>query len=613
MATVILGSEKLNELEDSFKPIIKKIFNDTPSTFVYGGHSYSVEIIVVCGRRSPAENAAVGGARHSKHLYGLAVDYTLNLNGSPFSYPGSYTSGYSASATQKIPNTNIYVNANDVFALVGNQATPNGCTWGGTFSKYDPVHIQSNITKLPNGLIIGGDDELMVYENLSTSDAANTYTATAGESSKLDSQNPIVQPDNTILYIGYDLTLSELSNIPEGSTPLKDLLASANVSQDTINALLPLNGLSGAAALAKYQSNPNVSITEDNADLILKKQVTDLVGFLKNMKGFDSSQYPKEISTAIVSYFFAKNMSTPENSSQIDDMLKILISSTNKAVDLARYIETKAVNLPSDIKARRLREAQLLRGYNPNPSATPDSSITSTGDQGAYQNNTELLALQAHNQLDEIKKLFGSRNSSSNDPASSEYDDSFNDIDQSTLDAIAAIMQSQQVNSDIYFGFKESEYNYRIKTKNFYSILARKLNTTISNIDKLLQTEETLKDYQNYSFATMYSMIPYSDGMAYNIKKNAVSRCQYRIRLLELRIKNNESSLMSLGVPSTNSFLDIAEFIYFLPFKLNVIAAALLIDEIKSFFTTLGVLREQLKLEKGNLSRLKKDMNRYSG
>lgn len=602
-----------SNLELSWKATALKVLEDIPSTW----NGYAVSILV---------NSTRGGSHSKKsyHYKGEAIDLNIILNGVivttgsiTYDSKGNIKAGPLLEKTVKV-NGNVLL-VKDIYSeLLGSAATKNGCRWGGNFGggvypKYDPMHFDSGSTKDGSTPSPDGDESFYVYSEMPPLDPGTSYTPDAGSTSKLDSGSAVVHTDNTILYIGYDLTLSDFAGNPLGKDPLQTILLESNVAPTTANKLIALSGLTGATAFAKYNENSSLTITEENADLILKNQVTALVKFLKESKGFDASVYPTQISTAITSYFFGKNLSTPENSTQVDEVLRILKSSNSPATELARYIETKSEKLSSDLQARRASEARLLRSYNAVASTSNSDALTSTASPSTYASNSDLLKAQLNNQVDEMKRLFTSRKSSSTDPASEEYDDTFNDIDQSTLDSIASIMQAQQVNSDLYFSFKDNEYLYRIKTKNFYSILARNLNTKISTITKMVESDDIFKDHKEYSIATMYSMIPYSTGMSFTIKQNAVRRCEYRIRLLELRIKNNESGLMSIGVPSTDSYLECGAFIATLPIRLGALGAVTVINSIEEFFGTLGVLREQLKLEKGNLARLKKDMNRYSG
>ena len=606
MATVAWANgTSLANLADSWKSTVTKIFNEVPTT--WNGLPVSIQVNYV---RNGSHS------KNSLHYVGLAIDLNIILAGKLIR-TGNVGS---ASPTDQVKVNGTSYLVRDIYSqLIGVQAKANSCRWGGDFGggvvpKYDPMHIDGGKSFYKGGGTVSDDgDSFYIYSEMPPLNPGTSYTPDAGSTSKLDSGSPVVHTDKTVLYIGYDLSLSDFAGTPLGKEPLKTILLESNVPSSTTDKLVALSGLTGATAFAKYNEYQNVEITEESADLIVKNQINALVKFLKDSKGFDTSNYPKEISTAIVSYFFGKNLSTPENSTQIDEILKILKSTFTPAVELARYIETKSTGLSSDIQARRASEVQLLRGYNPNAALASTDALTSTSAASSYESDSELLKAKLDNRIDEMKKLFTSRKSSSTDPASSEYDDSFNDIDQSTLDSIASIMQAQQVNSDLYFGFKDGEYLYRIKTKNFYSILARNLNTKISNIEKMVESDDIFKDHKEYSLSTMYSMIPYSTGLSYTIKQNAVRRCEYRIRLLELRIKNNESNLMSIGVPSTDSYLECGAFIATLPLRLGALGAATLINTVEEFFSTLGVLREQLKLEKGNLAKLKKDMNRYSG
>lgn len=592
--------------EPSWKATALSVIDSIPST--WNGHTVTVAITSV--RRNPIPG------RKSMHFYGLACDLNIILDGITI-VTGTFPNCKSQSTPYTIGGQTYSLH--DIYSsLLGNTAKSNGCRWGGDFypstpSKWDPMHFDANKSPVGvEGSISPDGDEVIIYSDITAHHPAYDMTEDAGTSSNLESGNAIVHTDLTKVYIGYALNLSDFSSL-KGDYPLRDLLSSAGVSSDIADKLALFNGVSGSKAYELYSNNTTVEISEAIATAILGVQIQAIISYLSNQHSIDTKKYPTEISTAIVSYLFGKNLATAENTTDITNIKNILTTSLNIATDLARYIETKAINLVSDIKARRMSEVTLLRSYDPNKSTSSTSSITSTENSTDYEEAVDKLGSQIDTQTEEIKNLLRTGNLFASDPASSEYDDTFNDIDQATLDAIAAIMQSQQVNTDLFFGFKDKEYVYRIKTKNFYSILSRTLNYKISSVEKLVQTESMLKEHQEYSMSKMYSMIPYPSGLAYTIKKNAVKRCEYRIRLIEQRIKNNESSLIGLGFTSLTSFLDNAIFLSTIALRLSVVALAELEYSAKSIFGSLSTLRQQLKLEKGNLAQLKKDMNRYSG
>ncbi len=615
------GRDRSGEFEPSWKSVALKVINDIPSS--WNGMSVSV-LITSVRRNSPSDN------KSSMHYKGLACDLNLVLGGKTVT-TGSLVKDHSRcpnpNAIFTAPNGTNYLVKTIYEELLGRAALSNGCRWGGYFTNggnprlqfiqgyYDPMHFDGGdaaAQKFNMGTLSESGDALIEYVDMPYQSPSNAVEYDAGNSTRLDSGSPIVSPDKTQLYIGYNLGISDFTTL-KGDAPLRDVLTRSGIPTNVIDALAKFNGLKGKPAYELYQSSPTIEITQDNAVSILGTQIQDIIKYLSNNCDINTKNYPTEVSTAIVSYFFGKALSAQENITEISEIRDILKKSRNITTDLARYIESKSVNLPSDVKARRMSEVSLLRGYDPTKSTSASTSIDSTGNAEDYAGEVDRLGTQIDEQKEEIKNLLKSGSLFASDPASSEYDDSFNDIDQSTLDAIASIMQSQQVNSDLFFGFKDKEYVYRIKTKNFYTILSRNLNYKISSVEKLVQEEPMLKNHSEYSLSKMYGMIPYSTGIVYTVKKNAVKRCEYRIRLIEQRIKNNESSLISMGFPSLGS---LAENQFFMLTSLTVLGAAsfaLMELSAKKLFESLSILRQQLKLEKGNLAQLKKDMNRYSG
>ena len=620
----IENASLLNTLNSDFRKVVDAILAEVPSIW----NSYSLKVFIVQTRRSEAQaenlrESGIPAAKNSRHLWGGAVDFKFVLNGMPVGFPGGY-GHYSKTAKITIPKTNTQVSAHDLWAVVGEIAERHGCKWGGNFrtSPYDPIHFQSPQCAPPDGSKTQvacsdeDDEDIIVYSDAVTFGASESYSSDAGSSSKVESGSAVVHPENTVLYIGYDLTLSDFSSLIFKKKSLKELLDASNVDGNVASSLVKLSGLKGKDAYVQYNSNPNISITQDNADAIFATQLEGLLAYLTDQCGFALTKYPSEISTAIASFFFGKNMATPVNANEVSEIQAILINSKGNYRELAAYIESKTVGLGADLKARRDREAALIRSYNidnDGPKGAPlPGSISSTGTPEDYAGEANLLKLQLQNQLDGISDILNSRKSSTSTPASSEYDDSFNDIDQSTLDAVASIMQSQQVNTDVFFGFKETEYRRRVKTKNFYSILSRKLNSKIAKLENLMTTEPSLKDHSEYTVSGMYAMIPYANSMGYEIKKNAVKRCEYRIRMLEKQIKDHEMGLIGYGVPSVDSFADVGVFLLTLPLKFTANIAITLVNDITDLFSSVTVLREMITLEKGNLINLRKDMNRYS-
>ena len=600
----------------------------------------------------------------SLHYSGFAIDANILLDGQVIP-----TGSLNALLPKGRPHKSAKINTKkgslfvyDIYkALFGDVATHFNYEWGGNFpSKYDPMHIQwaAGFSKTGNSrnkvnpqpsstddtVIVPSADSFNVDSDYldnsdGTSDMVDTdEDALAAEedsdySSGLPVESSTSAANTDTAFIGYSFNLSNINWTASVSSKLSNIFTSAGISEDTAAILVSFFGIIGVNVKPLiYQLDSSVTnISDSSALYLLNIQVDALINELKNTYDFDPSLYPKAISTAIVSFFLGKNMSNSTCVGQLRDMLDIIKNSNNVGQELATYFESTTNGISSDFKTRRDREAQLIRTYTKGPvtissavntdtvaaATSTDTAgvntthLTSTQDPSAYESNSALLQAKLSNQETEIANLFNSRKQSTNEPATPSYDDSFNDADQSTLDSIATIMQTQQTNSDVYFGYKDSEYYYRVKTKNFYTILSRKLNMRISEVEKLLTTESILENHTEYNLDTMYSMIPYSTSLGSNIKKNAVARCKYRIRLIEQRIRNNQSTLISMDVPSANSYLDNAEFIAGSYLKFGALESGILIESMQSVFGTLAVLKEMLRLETANLSALSKDMYRY--
>jgi len=607
MAKLGKGAERLKSLDTNFQAIARSVIAQIPSSF----NGRVVSINIESTLRSKEQNDKAGGAKNSRHLWGGAVDFSISIDDVKIKFPGSY-GHYSKSSTVVVGGVNT--NAHTLYSIVSAAVTANDCTWGGTFppgsSKvYDPIHFHWNYTKQEKGLS-GKNDEFYIRDENVTLTSEPVLNQNAGSSSNISSSSIAVDATKTTTFIGYGLVLSDFSPLTTGK-PLVDLLTGAEVEKKTVEALSGVAGLSGVEAHAKVTSNPNISITAENADAILLAQLNALSDYLVHKKNIPLSEYPSEVSTAVVSYFFGKNMANEIVNKDADSMLAILAISKGNYDRLASFIESRTDGLPSDIKSRRDAEAQLIRSYKFDSNKIAPS-IASTNNPEEYANNAKLTELQLANQLTEIDNLINNRKISSTTPASSEYDETFNDVEQATLDSIGNLMQAQQVNTDVYFGYQEDEYSQRVKIKNFYSILSRNLNTRISKIDSLIQTEPLLKGSHSMNMAKMYTMIPYSDNLGYIVKKNAVARCEYRIRLIEKNIRDSESGIMSLGVPSADDWSDILIFISTLWVKMGYNEVVALKNTVTSLFGNLAVLKEQLKLEQGNLVQLKRDVSRYS-
>lgn len=632
MARIVhnVGKHNISQLDPAFKSLAANVIAGIPSTFQGLEVTVNIEGVLRPAKKAEYDKAyAAWVARgkiasekknlpiNSRHFYGWAVDLSLNLNGEKVGVPGAYGS-FNENATRTVAGKTFKIF--DLYKLIDTQCRANNCEWGGYFRPYDPVHFQWTKVPVPAG-VVAANESFEMYASQITLDPNSIYNADAGSATSLDSSvvdsintsNNKVDTSHATTFIGHGLVLSDFSLNVADSKALNDLFAQAKVEEKVLNELMSFIGLYGTPAYTKASSTPSdkITITEENADAILLSQINSTTDYLINTKKIQLSNYPTEVSTAIVSYFFGKKMSSPDVNKDADSMLAILSSSRGKYDSLAAYIESRTSGLPSDVKSKRGAEAHLIRSYSYNVNKV-EPSIASTNNQDDYSTNAAMRELQLANQLDEIDKLIHNRNTSSTTPASSEYDETFNDVDQSTLDAIGNLMQAQQVNTDIYFGFQEDEYLQRVKVKNFYSILSRNLNVKISKLDNMLQTEPILKSKQNISMAKMYSMIPYSDNLGYIVKKNAVARCEYRIRLIEKSIKDTESNMLGIGVPSADDWGGIAAFIATLWLKLAYNEVVELKNTVMSLFGTLAVLKEQLKLEQGNLVQLKRDVNRYA-
>lgn len=614
MATVIWATDRngyttsSNQLDDSWRSTALAILDAVPST--WNGHSVKIQI-------NYTRNG--GHAAKGMHPKGLAFDSNLIIGG-VLVRTGNIGTAKKTDTFSVGGKTYLVF---DLYSeLLGNTATSNGCTWGGNFrtTPYDPMHVQAGSSFAPKGYKISNDGENII-EVGSTDKAvlpsdyigSDMYSGDAGSSTKLDSESAIVSTANATSYIGYGFSLSDINVSTYGNVPLNTILSDAGIPVDAVVALNDFAGVKGSTIADKIKSHPELAISEDNATSLLANQINALLKYIEHSKGFKANEHPSEISTAIASYFIGKNMSDSGNISQLSDMIEILKSDTKKAItELARYIEIQSEGLPQDLKSRRLREVQLLRSYDPNSNTGYTSALTTTEYKGNYDSEEAKQSNLLNEQMDEIRKMLSSRKSSESDPASAEYDDTFNDIEQSTLDAVASLMQVQQTSTDLYFGNKELDYYYRMKTKNFYTVISRALNCKVTKIDVLMESESLLKNHKDYTLSQMYSMIPYSTGIAYTVKKNAISRCLYRIRLIEANIKAHESDLIGFGCPSTNAYADVGVFIATLPLRMSAVAVAELIYNIESVFGRLAILKEQLRLEKANLVKLKKDASRYS-
>lgn len=616
MANIVWANTKgfqtsASQLEDAWRPTALAILSSIPST--WNGLAVSVQVnYTTNGDHSP----------NSLHKKGLAVDCNLWVGGE---LVRTYNVGVAdPSHTVSIQGRTYSVRA--IYSeLLGDTAKSQGCRWGGDFGgglkpKYDPMHFDAGKNNCPPGFKLSGDGDTIIETGSNDEPiippnalASSMYSEGAGNETSSDSQSVKTSVDNSTVYIGYGFSLSDLSTSTYGLIPINRMLIDADISVDSASALSEFAGLKGSAAVSKYNEHKELSISDDSATMLLASQVDALLKYLESNNGFKASDHPVEISTAIASYFVGKNMSTAENVAQVKEMLNICgKTSAEAAVELARYIETKSTGLPSDIKARRASEVQLLRNYNADKNTAYSNSITTTEYKGNYDSEEAKLSNQLNSQMDEIRNLLSSRKSSSSDPASSEYDETFNDVEQSTLDAVASLMQNQQVSTDLFFGTKERDYIYRMKTKNFYTELSRALNCKVTKIDDLMESESLLKNHSDYTLKQMYAMIPYSTGLAYSVKKNSVNRCLYRIRLIEANIKAHESDLIGYGCPSTNSYTEIGTFLATLPFRMTAVAVAELIHNIESVFGRLAILKEQLRLEKANLAKLRKDASRYA-
>lgn len=608
MASYIDPQKKLKGITACSQDLFKKICLDAPSTYTTGNGTYSVVLIITSGYRTPEQNAKHRGAQKSPHLVRLAIDVAISLNGTVVNYPGSY--GNYSRAPSPVSLGNDLIDAYDLYqSVLAPSIARYGCVWGGNFDKFDPIHMAFKPCTAGNKGKVDDTSDSITYLTVAPSND-ESYTETAGSETIQDTEespsgtSPI-NSSKTQLYIGYGLVFSSIQNNKNGLAYVDSLLSNASVDDVDKNKLEKLTGLSGEPAYTAYLTDPNLSITEEQAESIFIQQLDILIKELTS-KGFKFSQYPKEISTAIVSYFFGKNTGSVKSSNDITLLLGFLSKSAYD--DIASFFENEAVSLSDEIKEKRLSESSLVRSYKAAAEAPAEFLLTTTVNPTEYQNNLPQLRNQLNVQLTQLNNIFSTSKTS---PASEEYDEMFNDISASTITAVAAMMQSQQVNYDTYLGTLDDDYTRRLKIKNLYTILSRYLNYNISNIDALLQNNPILENKSDYTLREMYDIIPFSQNLGYIVKNNAVRRCELRIRILEKKIKDKEGDLYSTGLPDLSSWSSILLFLATLWIRMSAVAISNLTSLIESLFSELGVLKEQHRLEKNNLKNLVKDRNRY--
>lgn len=608
MASYIDPQKKLKGITACSQDLFKKICLDAPSTYTTGNGTYSVVLIITSGYRTPEQNAKHRGAQKSQHLVRLAVDVAISLNGTVINYPGSY-GNYSRTPSPVLLG-NDPIDAYDLYhSILAPSIARYGCVWGGNFDKFDPIHMAFKpCTAGKKGKVDDTSDSITYLTVAPSNDEA--YVETAGTETIQDTEesptgtSPI-NSSETQLYIGYGLVFSSIQNNKNGLAYVNSLLSNAGVEDETKNKLEKLTGLSGEIAYTKYLTDPNITISEEQAESIFIQQLDILTKELTS-KGFKFSQYPKQISTAIVSYFFGKNTGSVEASNDITTLLTLLSKSAYD--DIASFFEKEALILSDEIKQKRLLESSLVRSYKAADDAPAEFLLTSTVNPTEYESNLPQLRNQLNVQLTQLNNIFSTSKTS---PASDEYDEMFNDISASTITAVAAMMQSQQVNYDTYLGTLDDDYTRRLKIKNLYTILSRYLNYNISSIDNLLQSNPMLENKSDYTLREMYDIIPFSQNLGYIVKNNAVRRCELRIRILEKKIKDKESDLYSTGLPDLSSWSSVLLFLSTLWLRMSAVAISNLTSLIESLFSELAVLKEQHRLEKNNLKNLVKDRNRY--
>jgi len=611
MATFVDPLKKLPGVTACAKDLFKKIVLDAPSTYVTANATYSVVIRITSGYRTPEENNKANGAKGSSHLAKVAIDVCIELNGTIVNYPGSY-GNYSKSP----PNVHIGNDPIDPYDLyytvLAQSIATHGCVWGANFTKtneFDPIHIGFKPCKVGMKGVVQDAEDFVTYLTVAPSNDESYAEAAGSETIQETEDSPTgtspINSSKTQLYIGYGLVFSSIQNNKNGLAYVDSLLSNARVDDVDKNKLEKLTGLSGEPAYTAYLTDPNLSITEEQAESIFIQQLDILTKELTS-KGFKFSQYPKEISTAIVSYFFGKNTGSVKSSNDITLLLSFLLKSAYD--DIASFFENEAASLSDEIKQKRLSESSLVRSYKAAAEAPAEFLLTTTVNPTEYQNNLPQLRNQLNVQLTQLNNIFSTSKTS---PASEEYDEMFNDISASTITAVAAMMQSQQVNYDTYLGTLDDDYTRRLKIKNLYTILARYLNYNILRIDNLLQSNPILENKGDYTLREMYDIVPFSQNLGYIVKNNAVRRCELRIRILEKKIKDKEGDLYSTGLPDLSSWSSILIFLTTLWIRMSAVAISNLTSLIESLFSELGVLKEQHRLEKNNLKNLVKDRNRY--
>lgn len=361
--------------------------------------------------------------------------------------------------------------------------------------------------------------------------------------------------DTYSLAIGNEWVLSNYNNSQATINYFTNILKKSEISEDVISEISKAFGLFNEDAI-EYANNSNINLTNAQSDKLFTNLMFENLTRMQDFFGYKLQNHPIEVNSAIMSYIFDTNLNDTDI---VNDEIKPIMELLNskKYNDLANFIETHgfgsrtkyngaAVNIIGELDrliSRRTKEANLIRARKSDKPDYPANNVSSEiGDPDTYfsSKHPHQDALDAENAKKQA--LYAYRAFANNNYANT--DETYSEVTREVADNYAEMYQIHQVTTDGISVDGEGDYEYRLRIKRFYNLETRSKNLSYFQIEKQVQDEGG----DTEQLASSYAYVPYGNNMFQDIKKNAVSRCQYRIKKLKKKLGEITEEVTSYGI-----------------------------------------------------------------
>ena len=411
--------------------------------------------------------------------------------------------------------------------------------------------------------------------------------------------------------IGYGFDLGQFNNNPESQQYIKTLLEFAKISDTEV--FYSGLGLTGKDAEKFVEKNSNYLLVNDQIESIFTFMLNEYVKRIQVLFSVDLKQYPKEINTALCSYVYGRNLS---NSTFVTKKVKPVIEflKNKDYKSLASFIESSSDSASDKEKLRRRNEANLIRSMKEQTNNSEYQELFTSDGLGVDSIvNKGPSVSSARDRLRTLRELY--KNNNRNQAATDSVNGFENEINRSVTDNVGDMMQLQQKLVDTYFMEDESEYVFRLNVKNRFSKTIRDNSISLSDAIVKLENEDPDNKYNRIDLT--YKMIPSGKEATTVSKKNAIARCEYRIKNSSKKLEEIYNTLAKeFGISSSvgNNINDIINNTHVK--KITVASTpeknSIKIKRLITLLEEMISLRNEYDMDTNKLRKLKVDYSRFT-